>query len=570
MDKNIYKDTNNINENILINSEELQNIYNNDKLETKSKLRKKAINKLLMKKAVIFVEEITNEKLNEIEKLDYDKQFEIIKSYLISNNEQNVIKILSYIIKNICPLPAENKIKRKMLNEKIVDNILNIFYTTNIKDIFSLCSSILSNICTDYILFSIDMVHNEGGIKKVYNELQNKYFDNPYIISNCLNCYKEGLVHLTEQINTKDINDNINENVKDISYNSKRLLCNLANWILYNKQLFFSLPQEGMQSLFKLLELLIIIKSVPNQYEMNFDLNYSNNNSYNVHFENLILYLFTIPLQNIEYDTYDFYLSLLVEISKKEEYLYPLTQSYNNRSIFDLLKKLFGYIYLNNNSTIEERTNNPLLESEFISYCFKIMTNLIKETVNHNDIMNLIFMIFHNYRGSVKSTVLVPSSIMGFFVKLSENVNNNKKLYDFIFNPGYKIINDCIKFYVRNNDCFILVMQFLINLFEVRNFNEKENVNINTVIKCIVNGLDFKEQDIISTSIKCLERMIEINNRKKYNIDLILKFEENQVVEKINTLILNKNLSIVDEENAEDLIKYIERKIKDEDKINPI
>ena len=221
MDKNSYKDTNNINENILINSEELQNIYNNDKLETKSKLRKKAINKLLMKKAVIFVEEITNEKLNEIEKLDYDKQFEIIKSYLISNNEPNIIKILSYIIKNICPLPAENKIKRKMLNEKIVDNILNIFYTTNIKDIFSLCSSILSNICTDYILFSIDMVHNEGGIKKVYNELQNKYFDNPYIISNCLNCYKEGLVHLIEQINTKDIILNFrNEHYKNYYLNN--------------------------------------------------------------------------------------------------------------------------------------------------------------------------------------------------------------------------------------------------------------------------------------------------------------------------------------------------------------
>ena len=567
MEKNSFQNKNDINENILINSEELQNIYNNDKLENKSKLRKKAINKILMKRAVVFVEEITNEKLNEIEKLDYDKQFEIIKTNLLSNNETNKIKILSYIIKSICPLRAENKIKRKVLNEKILDNVLNIFYSTNNKDIFSLCSSILSNICTDYILFSINMIYNEEGIKKVYNELQNKYFNNPYIISNCLNCYKEGLFHLSELVNERDINNNIYENVKDISTNAKRLLCNLANWILYNRQLFFSLPQAGMQSFFKLLELLFTVNSYPNQYQMHFDLNYSNNNIYNVHFQNLIFYLLSIPLQNIEYDTYDYYLSLLIEISKRKEYLIPLTQSYNNICIFDIMKKLFGYIYLDNNSTNEDRINNPLLENEFISYCLKIMGNLIKEALNHNDIMDLIFKIFRNYRGSVRSSILVSSSIMEFFLKLSENINDDKRIYDFIFNPNNKIINDCIKFYVRNNECFILVMQFLTNIFEARNFDEKENVNINCVVKCIVDGLEFKENDIISTSIKCLEKMIEINKRKKYNIDLVLKYEENHVLEKLNVLILNKNLNISEEENAEYLMKYIESKIKDEEKM---
>ena len=72
--------------------------YNNDRLENKSRLRKKAIHKILMKKTVVFVEEITNEKLSEIEQLDYDNQYKIIKTHLTSNNEPNIIKILSYII----------------------------------------------------------------------------------------------------------------------------------------------------------------------------------------------------------------------------------------------------------------------------------------------------------------------------------------------------------------------------------------------------------------------------------------------------------------------------------------
>ena len=156
--------------------------YNNynEKIENKLRLRKKAYNKILMKKNAIFVEEISNEKMGEIEKLNYLEQYKVMKSHLISNNESNIIRILSYIIEKYCPLPSENKIKVKMIEQGVADSILALFYTTNSNNIFSLCSSIMSIFCTDYILFSIKMI-NEDGIKKIYNELQNIYFNNPYI-----------------------------------------------------------------------------------------------------------------------------------------------------------------------------------------------------------------------------------------------------------------------------------------------------------------------------------------------------------------------------------------------------
>ena len=553
-----------INENIS-NSEDLKKIYNNDKLENKSRLRKKAINKILMKKTVIFVEEITNEKLDEIESLSYDKQYEIIKSHLLSNNENNIIKILSYIIKVYCVLPPENKIKRKMMIEgKIIDYIVNIFYDTNNKDIYSLCSSIISTCCTDYIFFSIGMI-NEDKIKKVFNDLQNKYFNNPYIISNCINIYKQGLFNLIDQNNSKDVSG---EKVvlNDISYNSKRLLCNFVNWILYNKELYFSIPQEGMQSFFKLVELLFQSVSVPTQYEMNFDLNYSINNTYNVHFENLIYFIFSLPLKEMEYDTLENYLLLLILITKDEKYFIHITQYYNKICIFDVIKKICGFMYLNNNSTDEERANYPVVEPIFINYCLKIITNLLKETINHEDIMNLVLKFFMDYRGYTRISDIVPTPLMEFLVKLSENMNKDKKIYDFILSTKNNIINNCIKFYVRNNNCYILVLQFLINIFEVKNYDEIENVKFNDVLKCFVDGLENTEREINNKSVYCLGKLIEINNRKKYNIDLILKFEENQVVEKLNDLILNKKNSINEDENAEELIKYIENKINEEEK----
>ena len=534
--------------------------YNNyhEKIENKLRLRKKAYNKILMKKNAIFVEEISNEKMEEIEKLGYMEQYNIMKSYLTSNNETNIIKILSYIIEKYCPMPSENKIKVKMINQGITDSILDLFYTTNNNKIFSLSSTILSIFCTDYILFSIKMI-NENGIKKIYNELQNIYFNNPYIISNCITCYKEGLQHLLDQL----ISENeTNENIKDISFNAKRLLCNMVNWILYNKEIFCSLPQEGAQSLFKLIELLMISISVPNQYEMNFDLNYfSNNSTHNVHFENIILFLFLRPLKEFEYETLNNYLSLLMKISEDEKYTNLLIQPYHNKSIFDVIKYLCGFIYLNNNSTDEDRMNNPVLEPIFISYCFNIMENLIKEVITHDDILNLILIFFKNYRSSVKYTELVPLSIMKLMLQLSEYLNKDKKVKDFIFSQN--IINDCIKFYVRNIKCHVLVMEFLLIVFEEKNFNDIEKINLDDVIKCFTGGLESRDKEVVNKSIICLGKLLEIKAKNNYNIDLMLKYEENHVLEKLNLIILNNRG--IEKQNAETLLHFIKNKIKEDE-----
>jgi hypothetical protein len=299
---------------------------------------------------------------------------------------------------------------------------------------------------------------------------------------------------------------------------------------------------------------------------MNFDLNYSVNNTYNIHFENLILYIFSLPLKEMEYDTLENYLLLLIYITKEEKYFFNLTQYYNKVCIFDVIKKICGFMYLNNNSTDEERANYPVIEPIFISYCLQILINLIKETINHEDMMSLFLKFFKDYRGYTRASDIVPTPIMEFLVKLSENMEKDKKMYDFILSTKNNIINDCIKFYVRNNSCYILVMQFLINIFDVINFNEIENVKFNDVIKCLVDGLQSQEREVNNKSVYCLGKMIEINNRKKYNIDLIFKFEENQTVEKLDTLILNKKNSISEDENAEELKKYIESKIKEEEK----
>ena len=92
-------------------------------------------------------------------------------------------------------------------------------------------------------------------------------------------------------------------------------------------------------------------------------------------------------------------------------------------------------------------------------------------------------------------------------------------------------------------------------------------MDFNNVIKCFVNGLDSKEKEVCTKSVYCLGKLIEIQNKKHYNFDLILKYEENHVTEKLNLLSLNQNFqSICEEENAEELLKYIESKIKESEK----
>ena len=86
------------------------------------------------------------------------------------------------------------------------------------------------------------------------------------------------------------------------------------------------------------------------------------------------------------------------------------------------------------------------------------------------------------------------------------------------------------------------------------------------MIKCIADGLEDEKQDVNRKSVYCFFKIIEINSKKKYNIDLLKYFEVNQVLDRLKSLVLNKGYqSISEEENAEDLIAYIENMIKTEE-----
>ena len=358
------------------------------------------------------------------------------------------------------------------------------------------------------------------------------------------------LSHLIDQINNK------NSKYSDLSYNCKRYLCHFTNWILCEKSIFSAFETNTFLAFFKLIELLKTSVSVPNQYDLDFE-----QGSGSV--DNLFSYVLEQPVKNLEYFALQNYLELLILLSKEKKYHVHLT--YGDKNIFDVIKRLCGYLYLNQNSSQEERDNFPMLEPFMLGYCFEIMSNLPLEVIKREDIMALISTLFFNYRTSITSSE-VPSSIMNLFVSLSENISQDERIYNFLIAPGNKIILSCIRIYVRNKICYIKVMQFLINIFEAKNFDELENVKFQNVIKCIADGLEHEEIQVNSKSVYCLKKIIEINNRKKYNLDLLRHFEENHVLEKLKTLVLNKNYdNISEEENADDLIAYIEDMIKKED-----
>ena len=499
----------------IINNKELNEIKA-EQTTNKLKLRKRGIYNVLDKKTMMKPEnEIENKVLDELTSKSYSQQITEIKAILESNNEQNLIKGLKYIKDFICPRPFNEKIKTEIVKCGIIDIVIKLFYFNSNEKIVLYCSSILANYCMENI--------------------------------------KESLSHLLELVNSN------NTKYNDLSYECKQVLCHLTNWILCEKKIFCSFDMNTFLCFFKLMEILKKSVSVPNQYDLDFEQG-------NGAIDNLFAYVLEQKVKDLEYFSEQSYLELLILLSEDPKYTVYLVSGKLN--IFDVIKRLCGYLYLTKDSTQEERDNFPMLEPFMLGYCFEIMANLCLEVIKRNDIIVLIYKLFKDYRFHVRYSETVPINIMKLFVSFSENIDKDKNISDFIFSPDNNIIFICYKYYVKNDACYVKVMQFLLNIFEVKNFDEIEKIKFEGLIKCITDGLESNCKEVNSKSVYCIGKIIEIIGRKKYNIDLVKFLELYEVLEKLKNLVMNKNYqNISEDENAEELINYIESMIKaDENK----
>ena len=531
------------------NNKEIQDLKN-EPTRNKLQLRKRNIHEVLDKKKVLLKDaEVDDKILNEIANSNYSKQIEDLKKLLTSTNEQNIIKALKFINNVVCPKTFNDKLKSELIKSGGINIISKLFYFNSNEVIFSFSCSILEIFCTQYFEFSTQFINDEG-IKLIYDKLSRNFSNNVKVVSHCIRIYKESLDHLLE------INENYNK-YNGLSYNSKKYLCHFTNWVLCEKQLFSSFETDTFLAFFRFIELLKRAISVPNQYELDFEQGAGS-------MDNLFSYVLEQPVKDLEYFAKQNYLEFLILLSKEPKYTKYLTGGQLN--IFDVIKKLCGYLYLNQNSTNEERENYPTLEPFMLGYCFEIMTNLSTELIKRDDIVELVYTLFKNFKFTVKYSDIVPVNIMDLLVSLSENITKDEKIYNFIFSPERNIIYDCVKCYVKNNDCYSRVLQFLINIFEVKNFDDNEKVKFADVMNCISNGLEIENNALNSKSVYCVRKIMEINAKNNYGIDLYKYFVTNNILEKLKNLVLNKNYSnISEEENADELISIIENMIKSEE-----
>ena len=531
------------------NNKEIQDLKN-EPTRNKLQLRKRNIHEVLDKKKVLLKDaEVDDKILDEIANSNYIKQIEDLKKLLTSTNEQNIIKALKFINNVVCPKTFNDKLKSELIKSGGINIISKLFYFNSNEVIFSFSCSILEIFCTQYFEFSTQFINDEG-IKLIYDKLSRNFSNNVKVVSHCIRIYKESLDHLLE------INENYNK-YNGLSYNSKKYLCHFTNWVLCEKQLFSSFETDTFLAFFRFIELLKRAISVPNQYELDFEQGAGS-------MDNLFSYVLEQPVKDLEYFAKQNYLEFLILLSKEPKYTKYLTGGQLN--IFDVIKKLCGYLYLNQNSTNEERENYPTLEPFMLGYCFEIMTNLSTELIKRDDIVELVYTLFKNFKFTVKYSDIVPVNIMDLLVSLSENITKDEKIYNFIFSPERNIIYDCVKCYVKNNDCYIRVLQFLVNIFEVKNFGDNEKVKFADVMNCISNGLEIENNALNSKSVYCVRKIMEINAKNNYGIDLYKYFVTNNILEKLKNLVLNKNYSnISEEENADELISIIENMIKSEE-----
>ena len=214
-----------------INDKEISEMKN-DQTMNKLKLRKNALNNFLAKKTMMKQDaEIENKTFQDLSTQNYIQQHEEIKKILMSNNDQNLIKVLNYINEIISNKSFNDRLKSDLTRSGIGDLIINLYYSNMNNMVFSLCCSILESLCTTYFEFSSKLI-NEDGIKIIYDKLSRNFSNNIKVISNCVVIYKESLSHLMEILNMYPGKFN------NLSYNSKKYLCHFTNWILCEKKYF--------------------------------------------------------------------------------------------------------------------------------------------------------------------------------------------------------------------------------------------------------------------------------------------------------------------------------------------
>ena len=170
-------------------------------------------------------------------------------------------------------------------------------------------------------------------------------------------------------------------------------------------------------------------------------------------------------MKDLEYFDKQNYLEFLIGLSKEPKYSKYLTSGQLN--IFDVCR----YIYLNLNSTREERDNFPMLEPFMLGCFFLKMTIISTGVIEREDIVELIYTLFKNYKFTNKFSDEVPNNIMNLLVSLSENLKKDEKIYNFIFSLERDIIFICIKYYTKNNTCYVKILQLLNNIFKIKNLN---------------------------------------------------------------------------------------------------
>ena len=123
MDGNYFKSENQIND------KEISEMKN-DQTMNKLKLRKNALNNFLAKKTMMKQDaEIENKAFQDLSTQNYIQQHEEIKKILMSNNDQNLIKVLNYIHEIISNKSFNDRLKSDLTRSGIGDLIINLYYS---------------------------------------------------------------------------------------------------------------------------------------------------------------------------------------------------------------------------------------------------------------------------------------------------------------------------------------------------------------------------------------------------------------------------------------------------------
>ena len=483
------------------------------------------INSNVKDTSVDFFKTIIDDYYIKIEK-DEDK-ISFLKEKLQNINSRNdILSALNIIETKILHFSPNNKLKRMIHTEKLIDTIINYAMFTNDYYLMLLSTKIIVRYAKDYDSVR-DLLFNDNVFREFSNQIVNKFAQSSFVLENIYIILN--YVFTKKETSFKEIDVTI---LDTIVHN----LCNIINSEHFNST-------SSMR--FALLWNLCLI--LQEHYN---DINER-------HIERILNTIIMYPLnfsQEENRDTFSIYCEIMTMLS----YDNCIIEKNNYFFIDAFINKIFPFIFeyvSNSNPNLIHLTTREVL------CALLILNNIIKFTIDqhinvkYDNILSLVGHLITLYRLQIKVSDEIPIQIVKCLSLLSSLSDESiSKMFT------VEMFKKIFIYYTKSEESISSVINMIENVMKYQNENVVSILLSQTnFLNVVFKGLSTVKSEVKITTLTFICFIYEYFASRKINyIDINEEFRKFFIFDKIERLYQEDNNKYISQQ-AKELIEYIEK-----------